>query len=215
MLSLRIYNDIIGTRGATSAEYFLRAGYAVIFMHRQHSLQPFSRHYSHSTNPFLDFLEIEDSGSESELESGTKTASPRDEEGLEQVQKRRRLHHTHSSSKHSNQRIVVRTTDNPDLTHLQSVVSAYKSVKHQETLHMLTFVTINDYLWLLRAVSKVLSESVGRKAMYYLAAAVSDFFLPRSRLVSGSPYSLCLLPSVYLLNLIESNIRISIFMNEE
>ncbi|PAV15426.1 phosphopantothenate-cysteine ligase [Pyrrhoderma noxium] len=175
-------NFSAGTRGATSAEYFLRAGYAVIFMHRQHSLQPFSRHYSHSTNPFLDFLEIEDSESESELESGTKSTSPRDEEGLEQVQKRRRLHHAHSSSKHSNQRIVVRTTDNPDLTHLQSVVSAYKSVKHQGTLHMLTFVTINDYLWLLRAVSKVLSEGVGRKAMYYLAAAVSDFFLPRSRL---------------------------------
>jgi len=49
----------LGTRGATSAEYFLEAGYAVIFMHRQFSLQPFSRHYSHSTNPFLDFLEIE------------------------------------------------------------------------------------------------------------------------------------------------------------
>ena len=29
-------------------------------MHRQFSLQPFSRHYSHSTNPFLDFLELED-----------------------------------------------------------------------------------------------------------------------------------------------------------
>ena len=49
----------IGTRGATSAEYFLQAGYAVIFMHRQFSLQPFSRHYSHSTHPFLDFLDID------------------------------------------------------------------------------------------------------------------------------------------------------------
>ena len=54
----------LGTRGATSAEYFLRAGYAVIFMHRQFSLKPFSRHYSHSTNPFLDFLEIEQASSE-------------------------------------------------------------------------------------------------------------------------------------------------------
>jgi phosphopantothenate-cysteine ligase len=29
-------------------------------MHRQFSLQPFSRHYSHSTNPFLDLLEIDE-----------------------------------------------------------------------------------------------------------------------------------------------------------
>ncbi len=36
-----IYGDGAGTRGATSAEYFLKAGYAVIFMHRQFSLQPF------------------------------------------------------------------------------------------------------------------------------------------------------------------------------
>ena len=52
---------LVGTRGATSAEYFLKAGYAVIFMHRQFSLQPFSRHYSHSTHPFLDFLDIDES----------------------------------------------------------------------------------------------------------------------------------------------------------
>ncbi|KAK7685913.1 Phosphopantothenate--cysteine ligase cab2 [Cerrena zonata] len=30
-------NFSAGTRGATSAEYFLKAGYAVIFMHRQFS----------------------------------------------------------------------------------------------------------------------------------------------------------------------------------
>src|SRR5258708_32077121 len=28
-------------------------------MHRQFSQQPFLRHYSHSTNPFLNFLDIE------------------------------------------------------------------------------------------------------------------------------------------------------------
>ncbi len=49
-------NFSAGTRGATSAEYFLSAGYAVIFMSRQHSLAPYTRHYSHTTNPFLDLL---------------------------------------------------------------------------------------------------------------------------------------------------------------
>lgn len=51
-----IDNFSAGTRGATSAEYFLESGYAVIFLHRQFSLLPYSRHYSHTTNCFLDFL---------------------------------------------------------------------------------------------------------------------------------------------------------------
>ncbi|CAI5444805.1 unnamed protein product [Caenorhabditis angaria] len=41
-----IDNFSAGTRGASSAEYFLRAGYAVIFMHREESLKPYSRHFS-------------------------------------------------------------------------------------------------------------------------------------------------------------------------
>lgn len=51
-----IDNFSAGTRGATSAEYFLESGYAVIFLHRQFSLLPYSRHYSHATDCFLDFL---------------------------------------------------------------------------------------------------------------------------------------------------------------
>jgi len=137
-------NFSAGTRGATSAEYFLQAGYAVIFMHRQFSLQPFSRHYSHSTNPFLDFLEIE--------ASLNGTASPPD------------ICVTHNKRRH-----------------LLDVLTAYKRVQAAGTLHTLTFVTVNDYLWLLRAVSHELSV-LRRKSMYYLAAAVSDFFLPRQKM---------------------------------
>ncbi|KAJ7185835.1 DNA/pantothenate metabolism flavoprotein [Mycena filopes] len=134
-------NFSAGTRGATSAEYFLKAGYAVIFMHRQFSLQPFSRHYSHSTNPFLDFLAVEE---ESE---GT----------------------------------VGITADKRADADLLAVLTAYKAVQTAGSLHTLTFVTVNDYLWLLRAVSQELSV-LRRRAMYYLAAAVSDFFLPRQKM---------------------------------
>ena len=49
-------NFSAGTRGAASAEYFLEAGYAVIFMSRQHSQFPFTRWYSHTTNPLFDLL---------------------------------------------------------------------------------------------------------------------------------------------------------------
>ena len=130
---------LIGTRGATSAEYFLSSGYAVIFMHRQFSLQPFSRHYSHSTNPFLDLLHVDSSGS-----------------------------------------ITVGSDQRSDLA---DVLAAYQTARDSGLLHTLTFVTVNDYLWLLRAVSKELA-SLRSRALYYLAAAVSDFFLPRQRLVS-------------------------------
>ncbi|RDX48025.1 DFP-domain-containing protein [Lentinus brumalis] len=140
-------NFSAGTRGATSAEYFLKAGYAVIFMHRQFSLQPFSRHYSHSTHPFLDFLEIEES-------------SPK------------------SSTSGPSSRINVRPSEEP---HLLEVLSTYKAVQRAGTLLTLNFVTVNDYLWLLRAVSQEMSL-LGRHCLYYLAAAVSDFFLPRQKM---------------------------------
>ncbi|KAI0319307.1 phosphopantothenate-cysteine ligase [Amylostereum chailletii] len=129
-------NFSAGTRGATSAEYFLRAGYAVIFMHRQFSLQPFSRHYSHSTNPFLDLLDADS-------DAITVTPAKRAE--------------------------------------LFEVLAAYREAHRSGLLHTLTFVTVNDYLWLLRAVSQELN-ALGRKSLYYLAAAVSDFFLPRQKM---------------------------------
>lgn len=46
-----------GGRGSASAEYFLAHGYAVLFLHRRHSLQPFARHFlQHQENNFLDYL---------------------------------------------------------------------------------------------------------------------------------------------------------------
>lgn len=57
-----IDNFSAGTRGAVSAENFLENGYAVIFMHRQFSLQPYSRHYTHSTHCFLDYMTLNQDG---------------------------------------------------------------------------------------------------------------------------------------------------------
>ena len=120
----------------------------MIFMHRQFSLQPFSRHYSHSTNPFLDLLEIDEP-----REGSTDSAS------ISVIPSRR--------------------------DQLLEVLKTYKSVQKAGTLLTLNFVTVNDYLWLLRAVSQELSV-LGKDAMYYLAAAVSDFFLPRQKMVFAS-----------------------------
>ncbi|KAH7912378.1 DNA/pantothenate metabolism flavoprotein [Hygrophoropsis aurantiaca] len=152
-------NFSAGTRGATSAEYFLKAGYSVIFMHRQFSLQPFSRHYSHSTNPFLDFLEIDSPPPPTSDAPYPYTHDPPSPAPIQP-------------------QITVTPTERVALA---SVLRAYKAVHEQGTLHTLTFVTVNDYLWLLRAVSQEMSV-LKRNAMYYLAAAVSDFFLPRQKM---------------------------------
>ncbi|KAF9514300.1 hypothetical protein BS47DRAFT_885490 [Hydnum rufescens UP504] len=150
-------NFSAGTRGATSAEYFLRSGYAVIFMHRQFSLQPFSRHYSHSTNPFLDFLEISDEASSSgEAIDGDCQEVP--------------TIHTPN--------VVVRPEGRDFLV---QVLRARQEALRNHMLHTLTFVTINDYLFLLRAVSEEMA-CLKRNSMYYLAAAVSDFYLPRQKM---------------------------------
>ncbi|TVY23800.1 Phosphopantothenate--cysteine ligase [Lachnellula hyalina] len=133
-----IDNFSAGTRGATSAEYFLEAGYAVIFLHRQFSLLPYSRHYSHTTNCFLDFLH--------ESSDGSIVAN---EEYQEKMQK---------------------------------VLRQYNAAKESNLLLTLPFTTINDYLFVLRSISQLM-RTLGSSGLLYLAAAVSDFFVPPERMV--------------------------------
>ena len=133
-----IDNFSAGTRGATSAEYFLENGYAVIFLHRQYSLLPYSRHYSHSTNCFLDFLE----------------EAP--EEGP----------------------IVVREEYQAEM---RDVLRRYRYAKQHNRLLLLPFTTISEYLFELRTLAKIM-RPLGSNALFYLAAAVSDFFIPGDRM---------------------------------
>ena len=132
-----IDNFSAGTRGATSAEYFLEAGYAVIFLHRQFSLLPYSRHYSHSTNCFLDYM--------MEGQNGEVKVNP-------EYQKK-----------------------------MLGVLGKYNAARRNNTLLLLPFTTIREYLWELRKIS-ILMRPLGPKALFYLAAAVSDFFVPKHRL---------------------------------
>ncbi|KAH8819071.1 DNA/pantothenate metabolism flavoprotein [Xylogone sp. PMI_703] len=132
-----IDNFSAGTRGATSAEYFLEAGYAVIFLHRQYSLLPYSRHYSHSTNCFLDFLHEGPNGS------------------------------------------VVANEEYQ--ANMLNVLRRYKSACEKNMLLVLPFTTITDYLFSLRAIAQSM-RPLGPRALLYLAAAVSDFFVPPDRM---------------------------------
>lgn len=143
-----IDNFSAGTRGATSAEYFLEQGYAVIFLHRQFSLMPYSRHYSHSTNCFLDFME---------------EAPPTSLSGC-------------SDSNHGPIMVCSEYQDQ-----MRDVLRRYRSAKENNLLLLLPFTTIAEYLFELRSLAKLM-QPLGANAMFYLAAAVSDFFIPQDRM---------------------------------
>ncbi|KAH8599225.1 phosphopantothenate-cysteine ligase [Bisporella sp. PMI_857] len=133
-----IDNFSAGTRGATSAEYFLETGYAVIFLHRQFSLLPYSRHYSHATDCFLDFLHEGPDGS------------------------------VVANEEHQNKMLKV--------------LRQYNFAKEKKLLITIPFTTINDYLFVLREIAQLM-RPLGPRGLLYLAAAVSDFFVPPERMV--------------------------------
>ncbi|KAF4504214.1 hypothetical protein G6O67_008392 [Ophiocordyceps sinensis] len=137
-----IDNFSAGTRGATSAEYFLAAGYAVIFLHREFSLLPYSRHFSHSKDCFLDFLRDDDEADGAEGRVGVRAG---------------------------------------DVVKVRAVLRDYRRANEAGLLLMLPFVTIGDYLHELRAVSRLMGP-LGARGLLYLAAAVSDFFVPPERM---------------------------------
>ncbi|KAK4508926.1 uncharacterized protein ATC70_013549 [Mucor velutinosus] len=126
-----------GTRGATSAEYFLEAGYAVVFMHRQNSIQPYNRHYTHSNMGFLDYLEPKENGSVQVLAQYA--------------------------------------------TKMHKLLTKYNQAKDNNRILMLDFVTLPEYLFKLQLGSRILAR-LETRAMYYLAAAVSDFFIPSQKM---------------------------------
>lgn len=61
------------------------------------------------------------------------------------------------------------------------VLRKYIASKKSNTLLLLPFTTITDYLWELREIA-LLMRPLGSMGLFYLAAAVSDFFVPRDRL---------------------------------
>ncbi|SCU89719.1 LAFA_0E20318g1_1 [Lachancea sp. 'fantastica'] len=128
-----IDNFSAGTRGASSAEQFLYQGYSVIFLHREFSLTPFNRNFTHNSDVcFLDYY---------------------DENG--------ELNPTYKDKLLNSKRLFD------------------KYMHKEQKLLLLPFTTVNQYLWSLKGVGKLLNSS---ESLFYLAAAVSDFFVPHSRL---------------------------------
>lgn len=146
-------NFSAGTRGSSSAEYFLDHNYAVIFMHRLKSLEPFTRHFT--GQQFFDMLDITDNGQSTSI------------------------------------------TVNPDSVDVFApILAKYKQARESQMILYVSFTSVVDYMWLLRAACECLAAFEDR-AVLYLAAAVSDFYIPQDLMVSnvyffGCKYSLSL-----------------------
>jgi len=62
------------------------------------------------------------------------------------------------------------------------VLREYNTAKSKKMLLTLPFTTITDYLFVLRSISQLM-RTLGPDGLLYLAAAVSDFFVPPERMV--------------------------------
>jgi len=75
-----------------------------------------------------------------------------------------------------------RAVDSAKVEPIMAVLKARKEAVDSSRLLMVPFTTLTDYLWLLRASAATMA-SLGPRAMLYLAAAVSDFYIPTDELV--------------------------------
>ncbi|XP_019258740.1 PREDICTED: phosphopantothenate--cysteine ligase 2-like [Nicotiana attenuata] len=126
-----IDNFASGHRGAASTEYFLKAGYSVIFLYRRGTCQPFCSLLP--DDPLLECFSVAD---DSNIEV--------------------------------------------DPLHAETVkraITENRAAVADGTLLKLPFTTIFEYLQILQLISASL-RSLGPSAIFYLAAAVSDFYVP-------------------------------------
>ncbi|KAJ4756763.1 Phosphopantothenate--cysteine ligase [Rhynchospora pubera] len=126
-----IDNFSSGHRGAASTEYFVKAGYAVIFVHRRGSYQPYCRYLPEDS--FLDFVQL-------------------DEESNIQIPD------AHAAT-------------------VRKAIREYHKAVGEGLLLKLPFTTIFEYLQILQLVATSIN-CFGCHSMFYLAAAVSDFYVP-------------------------------------
>lgn len=65
---------------------------------------------------------------------------------------------------------------------MKDVLSKYQAATENNRLLFLDFVALSDYLFKLKSGTRILAR-LQERVMYYLAAAVSDFFIPSEKMV--------------------------------
>lgn len=136
-----------GTRGASSAEKFLQRGYAVIFLHRAQTLEPFLRHFNQKL--------VFDTLSECLL------------------------------SEEDDDKLALEPMHNL-LDDMRDLLKSYRESK--DRLLSIGFVELADYIHYLHQISIVMNE-LAPKSIFYLAAAVSDFYIPPNNLSTHKIHS--------------------------
>ncbi|QRI42811.1 hypothetical protein ChPV093 [Cheloniid poxvirus 1] len=166
-------NFSTGMRGAISVEKFIAAGYAVCFLHRDSSLFPWSRNLP-SGKALLDLFEI-NNVNEGHQDSFQGLA-PRRETSQDSFQGCQDSSSKSSQSERPSQEVLSFKDKNIN----SSMVNGWKSYKKaidDEMLLVIDFTCVYQYLKLLQYISESLSF-MGSDVMIYLAAAVSDFYIP-------------------------------------
>lgn len=80
---------------------------------------------------------------------------------------------------------------------LAPVLIKYKTAVENGMILYVNFTTLADYLWLLRASCECLAN-YGPKAVLYLAAAVSDFYIPPNEMPTHKMQSAAGAPTISL-----------------
>ncbi|VDD80355.1 unnamed protein product [Mesocestoides corti] len=195
-----------GARGAVSAEHFLKLGYAVIFLHRRGSLTPFTNRLcppGRGTPSIEDWFDLDDA---SDPDGGaSRDASLQPELRPKFAQRVCEVVRSYAQFLKWNfavtpTRLSVSLTASTRLNALARCVAPRpplmeprRDLRKSPTWHvhivgerllLLDFLTVEEYLVQLRWLCHLLSEDglCLAGSIIYLAAAVSDFYIPRDHL---------------------------------
>jgi phosphopantothenate-cysteine ligase len=87
---------------------------------------------------------------------------------------------------------------------MRSVLRKYRYAKQNNRLLLLPFTTVSEYMFELRSLAQLM-RPLGANALFYLAAAVSDFFIPRSRMAEHKIQSMEIPANFQDNNAVDSN----------
>ncbi|XP_060523718.1 phosphopantothenate--cysteine ligase [Cylas formicarius] len=80
---------------------------------------------------------------------------------------------------------------------LAPILASYKAAQENGRILYVNFTSVSDYFWLLRAACECLSQ-FGSRALLYLAAAVSDFYVPSNQMPTHKIQSGSAAPNIQL-----------------
>ncbi|PNH10379.1 Phosphopantothenate--cysteine ligase 1 [Tetrabaena socialis] len=174
-----IDNFSAGTRGALSTERFLEAGYAVIFLTRTGSLQPFA-HLLPAADPpeLVDRITCLREGPEEAGGPGAQAAQGRGNGAAAAPDSGSGAEGAAPGPGCGDGGVRVRPEQEAAVAR---VLRARQACRREGTLLAVKYETIFEYLTYLRLIADAL-RPLGPRVMMYLAAAVSDFYIPWSEL---------------------------------